>query len=218
MKPLGPWIAVEPLHRTVSRGGLHMPTMRATDDTFPAVVLAVGDVGADVQRGDVVLVETMSGHPHMAANAPDYMRGQTRVHGAVRPVLATCDLFGGSPGVPVALVAARDLRPCEYDEQAARRLAQRDAIMARSRAERRGADDDPRAVDGERVMAHNVWLGAYEAYREHGRRRSRWRKPSEDGAAGEGVVAKLDDLADLLAAGADPGRVADVAERVGLVQ
>ena len=62
-KPIGPWVAVEPLLRERA-GALHLPWMRVTDDTYAAFVLAIDPVvnvmcNGPTKGGDAGVIRTL---------------------------------------------------------------------------------------------------------------------------------------------------------------
>lgn len=219
-KPLGPYVAVEPLLRDRS-GSLHLPWMRPTDDTYAAFVLAIGDevgVRPDGTRapipfgvGDVVLCESMCGHLHMAGEEPP-RRGPSGnlIAGKTRPVDLRGAVFGGSRDMSAGLVPyhVEPLPPCEKDEEAERR---KDAMLAiqswlKARAKTIEEQSDTVRHLEELIGRHMLWMKRHEAYRE-GRHRTKVFKRTFDAAGGDGILAVFESIDDVVAYGVDAGHL-----------
>lgn len=219
-KPLGAYVAVEPLLRDRS-GSLHLPWMRQTDDTYAAFVLAIGDdVGLrpDGTRarvpfgvGDVVLCESMCGHLHMAGEEPP-RRGPSgnMIAGKTRPVDLRGSVFGGSPEMSAALIPyyPDSLPPCDRDEEAERRknaiLGIQAWLKARPKTIEEGRDE-VRHLE-ELMGRHMLWMKRHEAYRE-GRHRTKVFKRTFDAAGGDGILAVFESIDDVVAYGVDAGHL-----------
>lgn len=209
---LGPWVAVEQIEAMMLAGGaLYRPWTARAPEAFVALVLAIG-TGIDdapFEPGDFVLVEKMSGHPHMAGDLPDMFRGGKRIAGKTTWVDLRASTFGGAPDKVVGLVRyGAALSPCLRDEEAARRMQRGAELHVGEYEERETLDGDVAGHKRAEKNAHERWLLGHELYRD-GRRRSRLMKPSADPAAGEGIVAVIRDGADLLRFGVDPAWLAE---------
>lgn len=204
---LGPWVAIEQVEATMAGAGtLYRPWNARAPEAFIGHVLAIGTgiVDPPFEVGDFVLVEKMSGHPHMAGTGPDIIRGGRRFPGKSRIVDYTADHFGGDPSKPVGFVRFGPPIPaCHQDEEAARRVRRGAELSANFQDQKKSIDEriDP-AVEAE-IMRHGRWVKLYE-YDRAQKRRSRTMKPSRDPGRGEGIVAVITDAADLLRLGVDP--------------
>lgn len=218
MQILGPWIAIEPVDAAHFAGSAILkPWTARAPETFIGLVLAIGAAVPEnpgFEIGDFVLVEKMSGHPHMAGEMPAFKRGDQWVAGRTIPVMIPASLFGGAANKLLGLVRYGTPLPVIHtDDEAARRLHRAMTLREQMKNERSSIDEQFADAQAE-VAEHGRWLKHAEAQRA-GCRRSRLMKPFEDPGAGEGILAKIEDADDLLEMGVDPAWLAD---RLGIGQ
>lgn len=214
LRPLGAWVAIEQVEAMMLAGGaLYRPHTARAPEAFVGLVLALGagvPDDAPFEPGDFVVVEKMSGHPHMAGESRPIYRGGRKMPGKSVVLDLRASSFGGSPDKPVGLVRydSTTRRPCLLDEQAARRMRRGAAIYQAEHDKKKHLDDDATRHLMAEAQRHERWARQYEASRV-GRRRSRLMKPSADPALGEGIIAVIRDAEQLLSFGVDPAWLAE---------
>ena len=209
---LGPWIAIQQVEAREIGSGLLKPWTAKSPETLICEVLAIGtgieDPGFGV--GDFILVEKMSGHPHMSGEAPQRRlpNGELRP-GKTVPVFWPASEFGGDADKMIGLVRFGDLMPVlDQDEECQRRLARGADLATKEHDYKKSADDVARRSPAEEMREHAAWVKTYEASRE-GHRRTRLKRPVFDDAQGEGVLAVFQDAQALLDMGVNGAWLAD---------
>lgn len=216
LKALGPWVAVEPLPVT-RHGSLYLPGSIKASAVYPGRVLAFGTAIKDApfEVGSYVLVEMLSGHPHVAGRGRPYFRNGQWNQGKLQVANIDASLFGeaANPRRQVALVPylTEPLEPQEMDEIAVRVQATAAKIQADHIENKADLDDELTRSTIEYLAYLKAQHEVLEAQRE-GRRRSSLMKPGFDPASGEGIVAVLDDLDDLLDLGVDSAFLSQLPE------
>lgn len=211
---LGAWVAIQQVDAAmIGQSKILRPWTARAPDAFIGLVLAIGQGIANppFEVGDFVVVETMSGHPHMAGIAPDRPKpGGGTISGGTRAVDLRCDTWGGDPSKIVGLVRylPEPLRVSHVDDEAARRHIRGAHITDVVKNRKEHLDDVAEAHLVQERNRHEVWLRDNERRRADGRR-SRLMKPAFDPGAGEGVVARIGEASDLLRLGVDAAWLAD---------
>lgn len=199
---LGDWVAIEPIEARLVAGGIITPWTARAPEAFPAVVLAVGPRVTAVEVGDYVLVEQMSGHPHMAGPGPDVIIAGERQPGRTVVTDLRASDFGSGSATKAGIVRQSALMPPHNDEEIERRMLRCASLLASIKGGKSHLDDPDTPHMKREISAHRVWLARNEVRRAHGRR-SRAMIPSQDPGLGDGVVALFEDAAELLAVGVD---------------
>lgn len=216
LKALGPWVAVEPLPVT-RHGSLYLPTARKSPGVYPGRVIAFGTDIKDppFKVGSYVLVEMLSGHPHVAGRGQPFYRGGQWHQSKLRIAILEASLFGVAvdPKRQVALVPylTEPLEPQEMDEISIRVQAKAAEIQA-DHLENKAHLDDELTETTLKYLAHLKRQHELLEEQRAGRRRSGLMRPGFDPGSGEGIVAVLDELDDLLDMGVDSGVLTQLPE------
>jgi hypothetical protein len=200
-------VAVEPVLPKRAANGLYLAADYKAPACYVAQVLEIGAKNAPFKVGDFVVVESQVGHPCMAAVDPKTKK--TRV------VDLPCSAFGGSEHKQVGIVpfSATGSEVDHEDLESVRRVARINELGQKLEASVKDFADLESAEWVNERKAHAIWLHDYEQRRST-KRRTNSRGRSDEVGKGDGIIAVVDTVDELVGMGIDPDDLATMVARI----